>query len=127
MKNITIYDDVDYGFTVESDGLKQGCEAREDIAKEVGFVIDELEQSTEGERIFPLDEDVNFILGRPIFWCGSTARFMRDAGHKIKKKAEDEQAYVIHWMLGLYFTHGSGWKEVANKALKEMAQGPEGE
>jgi hypothetical protein len=53
-----------------------------------------------------LNEDVRWILGRPCFWCGSIAQALRKCGFEIKPKAEDKQAVVIYWLLGLYEKHG---------------------
>jgi len=65
-----------------------------------------------------LNEETRFILGRPNFWCGSMAMRMRELGHEIPKKSEEEQAHVIHWMLGLYELHGADWREHAETYLK---------
>ena len=66
-----------------------------------------------GRGMIELNEDTRFILGRPNFWCGSIARRLRELGHKIEEKAEEEQAYVIYLMLGLYEKHNGndGWKQ----------------
>lgn len=69
-----------------------------------------------------LNDETRFILGRPNFWCGSVAPIFREGGHTIPKKAEDEQAHIIHWMLGLYAKHGDGWKEKANEYLNSGAK-----
>lgn len=67
----------------------------------------------------PFDDEVRFILGRPIFWCGSLSRDLRDLGHEIPKKAEEEQAYVLYWMLGLYAQHGSEWRTKFEEAFQK--------
>ena len=36
----------------------------------------------------------------------------------IKTRAEDEQAYVMHWLLNLYFQHGETWQDEMNRVLK---------
>lgn len=65
-----------------------------------------------------LNEETKFILGRPNFWCGGIARLLRKRGYDIPLKSEDEQAYVIHWMLCLYEEHGSEfWGEKAREIL----------
>ncbi len=69
-----------------------------------------------------LNEDTKFILGRPNFWCGPFAQGLRKKGHEIPNKAEEEQAYVIHWMLGMYETYGLIWKEEITKYLSEDAK-----
>jgi hypothetical protein len=57
----------------------------------------------------PLDDDLREILGRPNFACGEIASLLRVMGHEIAKKAEAEQAAVIHWMLAKYAAHGGDW------------------
>lgn len=61
--------------------------------------------------IVPLNDETRWILGRPNFWCASVAQVLREDGHEIKKKAEDEQAAVIHWLLNLYLKHGDKWRD----------------
>lgn len=57
------------------------------------------------------DPSIKFILGRPNFWCGNVAQLLRGVGHTIERKAEEEQAYVINYMLELYEKHGENWEE----------------
>jgi len=54
-----------------------------------------------------LTEDLREILGRPNFTCHFIAKALRVMGHSIAHKSEDEQAAVIHWLLGIYLKHGS--------------------
>lgn len=68
----------------------------------------------------PLDEEVRWILGRPNFWCASIAEQLRRSGRSIAKKAEEEQAAVIHWFLTLYLEHGAKWPDVAADELRQM-------
>ncbi|WP_296277832.1 hypothetical protein [Pseudomonas sp. UBA7530] len=77
-----------------------------------------------------LDDDLRYILGRPNFWCYSLANAMRAMGQEIARKAEEEQAAVIHWLLKAYFEHGPGWRDAVEKILaaereKELAKGGE--
>ena len=72
--------------------------------------------------MFEFNEQIEFILGRPNFWCGAIAHKLVKLGHKIPTKAEAEQAAVIYWMLDLYEKHGDGWREEGEKIL---AQKPE--
>lgn len=83
---------------------------------QLNYKITELEKKL---SIFDkLSDDLGNILGRPNFWCGSFSRNLRDAGHVIPKKAESEQAYVIHWMLKLYIEHGTKWAKEGDKQIK---------
>lgn len=72
--------------------------------------------------LFVLDDEVRWILGRPNFWCAPIAAKLRRLGHEIQERAEDEQAVVIHWMLGLYLEHGDKWPEVARRVLTETRE-----
>lgn len=75
-----------------------------------------------------LDDDLRFILGRPNFWCYHLANALRAMGQEIARKAEEEQAAVIHFLLKAYFEHGPGWRDAVEKILaaereKELAKG----
>lgn len=63
--------------------------------------------------IFPteLTPTLEDILGRPNFTCSPMAHLFRDAGADIPRKAEAEQAFVLHWMVKLYLAHGDDWKD----------------
>lgn len=63
------------------------------------------------ESVLPLDEQTRIILGRPNFACIRTAQRMRELGHRIGRRAEDEQAAVIHLHLTMYQKHGVAWLE----------------
>ena len=64
------------------------------------------------------DKEVEWILGRPNFWCAPIAHQLNTLGHNIKRHAEEEQAAVIYWMLCLYEKHGAKWKQEAEIELK---------
>lgn len=65
----------------------------------------------------PLGESMRSILGRPNFACAGIARQLRALGHAIPHKAEEEQAAVIYWLLGIFLKHGEDWASHANAAL----------
>lgn len=67
-----------------------------------------------------MDEHLLQILGRPNFRCAHIAQVLRLDGAEIRRKAEDEQAVVIHWMLTLYLAHGAKWWEVATEEVKRI-------
>lgn len=72
----------------------------------------------------PLDEHIRMILGRPNFACIKTAQRLRQLGHRIGRRAEEEQAAVLHLNLTMYLKHGAAWLEHANAYLDgETAQG----
>ncbi len=70
-----------------------------------------------------LNDEVRDILGRPNFTCINIAKRLREKGHEIKCKAEDEQAAVIYWMLSMYVKHGKQWKEEGEAYLKAVQTG----
>lgn len=77
----------------------------------------------DGQRsITELTDDLREILGRPNFTCHHIAQALRQMGHTIAEKSEDEQASVIHWMLGHYLKHGADWRQHASDELKAASQ-----
>lgn len=69
-----------------------------------------------------LTDDLREILGRPNFTCHFIAKALRVMGHSIAHKSEDEQAVVIHWLLGIYLKHGSDWRQRASAELEEASK-----
>jgi len=69
--------------------------------------------------IIEFDEEVKWILGRPCFWCGPIAHRLNQLGYHIKPQAEEEQAAVIFWMLGLYEKNGINWRQKAEEELEK--------
>ncbi|KKN33992.1 hypothetical protein LCGC14_0798050 [marine sediment metagenome] len=72
--------------------------------------------------VFPseMTPELQDILGRPNFVCGPIAHIFQAAGADIPRKAEAEQAFVLHWMIKLYLTHGDRWREIGEEELKEV-------
>lgn len=64
-----------------------------------------------------LSDDIRWILGRPNFACGAIAHIFQAEGRGIAKKAEDEQAFVIHWMLQHYVADRENWRANAEAEL----------
>lgn len=76
-----------------------------------------------GRHLAPqLTEDLREILGRPNFTCHFIAKALRVMGHSIANKSQDEQAVVIHWLLGIYLKHGSDWRQRASAELEEASK-----
>ncbi|MBY4799946.1 hypothetical protein K6W78_08005 [Burkholderia cepacia] len=73
-------------------------------------------------RAYPdeLTADLRHVLGFPNFRCGPYAHLMRAAGADIKAKAEDEQAYVLHYLVKMVLDHGARWADVAGDELEAM-------
>jgi hypothetical protein len=76
------------------------------------------------ERIYPdaLSDALRHVLGFPNFKCSPFAHLMRDAGATIKRKAEDEQAVVLHWLIKLVLDHGEKWADAAQEEMKAMRE-----
>ena len=77
------------------------------------------ECEAEPVALLPLDEQTLIILGRPNFACIRTAQRLRELGHRIERKAEHEQAAVIHLHLTMYQKHGAAWLEHTLKYLEQ--------
>lgn len=67
-----------------------------------------------------LNPDLIDILGRPNFTCIRIAQLLRLCGVEIAKKAEAEQATVIHYLLGFYLKHGSDWAARAGEDIERL-------
>jgi hypothetical protein len=68
-----------------------------------------------------LDADLAEILGMPNFQAAPIAHLFRDTGAAILPKAEAEQAFVLHWLLGLWFEHGAGFRLAAGEILHDLS------
>lgn len=60
-------------------------------------------------------------LSTMLWTSGTLAQCFRAAGHGIKRRAEDEQAFVLFWSLKLAIEHGDGWRKVAADQIEAMA------
>lgn len=69
-----------------------------------------------------LTSDLREILGRPNFTCHHVAKALRVMGITIAPKSEDEQAVVIHWLLGHYLKHGADWRQRATAELETASE-----
>lgn len=96
--------------------LKAECEACQQRSKSSPGS----EQQQAVFAIPDMDEHLLQILGRPNFWCSPIASVLRHGGAEIRRKAEDEQAVVIHWLLTLYLQHGAEWWEVATAEIERV-------
>lgn len=65
-----------------------------------------------------LNDALREILGRPCFTCIKISELLRRTGVPIKRKAEDEQATVIHFALLHYIIAGDNWVESATADLQ---------
>ncbi|KVC74683.1 hypothetical protein WI73_05785 [Burkholderia ubonensis] len=78
-------------------------------------------------RTYPdeLTDALRYVLGFPNFSCAPYAQLMRNSGAKILTRSEDEQAYVLHWLVKLVLDHGAQWADVAEEELKAMRAQPD--
>jgi len=64
--------------------------------------------------------EVKEVLSWMCFQCIGICQAFRAAGHEIKTRAEDEQAFVLHWLLTLALEHGPGWRKAAADQIRKM-------
>lgn len=93
--------------------------------------------TAESEALTPLGDEVLLIpavmtpavaeiLGTMIMTTCPIAHALRTYdGAQIRRKTEDEQAFVMHWFLRLAAEHGDGWREKANAHLHSILPRPE--
>lgn len=89
--------------------------------KESGFEpvsnLIEPEISKVGFTTIELNDDTKKIFGMMCFQCMNIASRLRELGHVIGFKAEDEQAHVIHFLLSQYMQHGDAWRAKTEEFL----------
>ena len=66
-----------------------------------------------------LDTEIKSILGRPNFTCARIAERLRQMGYECERKAEAEQALVLHTMLTFHEMHLNNWKDKLEEYLNE--------
>ncbi len=94
----------------------------------MGRRIAELEQRLQQPIKFPeLDSDLIDILGRPNFACIRIAQRLRVLGYEIKRRSENEQAAVLHFLLSHYLADSKEWRRTAATVLRGDAAKVEGE
>lgn len=59
-------------------------------------------------------------LGMMNFTTGPLAHAFRAAGHDIKPKCEDEQAFVLFWSLKFAIKYGDDWRKHAADELDRL-------
>lgn len=74
------------------------------------------------EFLFPtsLTPPLRRVLGMMLWETGPIAHALRATGQDIARKAEDEQAVVLHWLVGFVLKHGTDWHKHAAIALRAM-------
>lgn len=83
------------------------------------------------ERAWPaaLTQELREILGYPNYQCGPMAHayqaideYVGADGVELKKRAEDEQAFILHKLVGLWFRHGETWRAHAIAEIDRAAK-----
>ena len=88
----------------------------------LGMAWKEAMQERAGVGVYPeaLTPELDEVLGWPNFKCGGFADAFRAAGFAIPRKAEREQAFVLHWLIKLVMKHGADWQTFARAELQRM-------
>jgi hypothetical protein len=68
-----------------------------------------------------LTPELREVLSMMVFELSPIAPALRAAGHDIKRRAEDEQAAVLHWLIGIVLEHGKDWRKHAADEIERMA------
>lgn len=103
------------------DDVMAGIPARDAEIEALRKEIETLRAQQDTDRVNalpPLNDDLIAILGRPNFMCAQLADTLRSGGHDIAERAENEQAAVIHFLLGHYLADPVQWAEKASAVLK---------
>lgn len=76
------------------------------------------------DLLFPaaLTPPLRRVLGMMLWETGPIAHALRISGQDIARKAEDEQAAVLHWLVGFVLRHGPEWGRHAAAALHELTE-----
>lgn len=69
-------------------------------------------------KALELTPDLRWILGQMCFQHIHTAQALRVMGHQIARKAEDEQAVTLHWLLGHYLRDPVSWRANAAEEMR---------
>ncbi|MCJ2069629.1 hypothetical protein MKK75_12655 [Methylobacterium sp. J-030] len=88
-------------------------------------VLQALASAGVSARGFPLTltPDLLDVLGMPNFRACPMAHAFREAGRaEIKRRSEDEQAFVLHWLTTLVLEHGADWRRVAGETMQPVIE-----
>jgi len=61
--------------------------------------------------------ELRHVLGMMCFQLARFAHLFRSVGADIKSRAEDEQAYCLHWLIKHVLAHGAEWADYAEADL----------
>ncbi len=68
-----------------------------------------------------LTPEIRDVLGLMIFQTAPIAHALRAGGESIPRKVEEEQAFVLHWMICLALEHGAKWRTKVGERLEAIA------
>lgn len=70
-----------------------------------------------------LTPELRQVLGLMLWETGPLAHLFRKAdGREIPRRAEAEQAFILHWLIGLALEHGPEWRTVAAAEIGRLHQ-----
>ena len=73
-------------------------------------------------RDYPDDmtAELRHVLGLMNFQTCPIAHRLQAAGRDIPRKTEDEQAFVLHWLIKLALDHPDDWQERAHAEIEGL-------
>ena len=89
-----------------------------DLLQQAYTLIADLEASQLAVKLPDLNKHLIAILGRPNFTCCHLAELLRGSGVEIRRKSENEQATVIHYLLNFYLEYGDKWESIAKEDIQ---------
>lgn len=86
-------------------------------------IVEALARPAAGTLTYPADitPDLHRVLGMMCFQLARYAHLFRSVGADIKTRAEDEQAYCLHWLIKHVLAHGAEWATHADAAREKIA------
>lgn len=95
-------------------------EALDGALRDHGFRISSTDSSDALSYPTELTDSLFDVLSLMLWHTGPLAHTLRAGGANIKKRAEDEQAHVLHWLIQLAIQHGPAWRQRASDSINEI-------
>ncbi|MFM0351253.1 hypothetical protein [Paraburkholderia sp. RL17-347-BIC-D] len=78
-------------------------------------IVQALARPPAGAMTYPAEipPELHHVLGMMCFQLARNAHLLRSVGADIKTRAEDEQAYCLHWLIKHVLAHGAEWADHA--------------
>lgn len=82
----------------------------------------EIETRRAQRRAYPdeVTPAVHEVLMKMNFMTGPIAHCLRAGGENIPHKIEEEQAFVLHWLIKLALDYPDDWRDRAGKRIEEI-------